>query len=157
MNCCAYCGALFRPRMVSKGNGRHRLSERRTCSDECLVELKAAQNRAIAAAVKKNPIEPIEIRRNCLVCGNEYRFLQDPRRNVSQRRTCSHDCEVKLKAQTTQNKHMSQLEREQQIAAAVRSPQIEQLRQQLAFYEKRGVSGQVRLLAQKIQELGGKL
>ncbi len=158
---CVCCGKGFTPPIISKGDGIRRYSGRRTCSNECSYRM-----RRRVSLETPEPREPffVEIKRQCLVCGSEFAFQQDVNRYLSQRRTCSDACAMRLKVANQQASAAKakappagSIEREQQIAAAVRNPQIEQLRQQLAFYEKRGISGQVRLLAQKIQELGGTL
>lgn len=108
--------------------------------------------------------------RYCIVCNASFTpemVLEQGRLRPRRRQTCSLHCLAELQRRpkepvpASKNPSAAELQeririRGQQIAAAVRNPQIEQLRSQLAFYEKRGIRERVWELTQRIYELGGR-
>lgn len=154
---CLCCHKPYEPRPIKDNPWGKRLSNRRTCSDECYHNLK--RRPCLESSCSAREPRYVEIERACQNCGKVFTFQQNVNRDLSQRRACSSRCEAALKAQahaTRETKRASlERDRERQMVQQVFAPKITELEQRLDFYQQRGLKEQVRLLKQQINELLG--
>ncbi len=149
-----YCLCCAKPFEFTGNKSSHK--GRNTCSDECSFKLR---RRPFLDSVAGAEPQLIEIQRCCLNCGKKFSFMQDRNRDPSNRRSCGTKCEAALKeksaAHQANERYRAIVERDRQIAATVNAPKIAELEQRLDFYQQRGLTAQVRVLKQQINELLG--